>query len=549
MATKIRDVMFQVKVKDSTSEGLNQVKQNVKQSSQEAGAAMSTLVPEKTGKALTRLNEKTEKARQLTTAFGGALGQTAGSFVFYGGTVASVVGGFNRFELGAIAGTAAVVALGAAIIKMVTGPLSDATKKLAEARKALQSTSDEWDRATQAIFDAAAGLDEWDIKRREFSSKQLALNDQIANTRRQMDMMKNSAGGAIRFFSGVAVESTEAWQILENTLRASQKELDAVDEKLSTGLATARAVKERKEADDKAEAERIKRREDRFRRRKALREKEENDLIRRLQRGVELDEQIGRKQEEDARRRFLAGQQEDARIIAQQDETNRRLHESNLQAFLQGNILDEKIGEQQKRAADRKIQEEKRAAEASAQAIIDAERRKQAAIQKSIQLAATVGDTAVQMAGMFDLFGEASAKSEEEKAKAESKRLAVVNAIQAATQIASGVAAIAAGQPFAAATHFLAATLYSAAAIKAGISAGGGGGAGGAAVGTATERARFREGGAPTEAETAEEQARGAIVINVFGHQVFGSDSGRFFDREIQQFRDHQFPGADSERF
>lgn len=548
MATRLGKVGFRVYVKDATKEGLDSVKTNVKTAATEAGGAMSQLVPEKTGKALTRLNEKTEKARQLMTAFGGEVGQVAGTVTFYGGTIASVVGGFNKFELGAIAAVGAVVSLGFALYKMATGPLDDAIKKLDEAKKSADEMISSWDSAVTATLDAALGLDKWGQEARKLRADKRELEDSVRKVTVEMDKMVTAAGD-LGIVSAEVVKTSTAYKKLNADLADAKFRISDINHELSTGITTIRAVEAAERKKNEAARSADKAREDRSRKWQAFQKSQDAANLKALQAGAALDEKITKDQEAARLKDFIEGQKFDAAIIKSQNDREAAVA-GNLENWL---ALKEQLEEA---AFTRRVAITNRLAAYDARMAAEAlrrteanERRKREAIKRSLQFAATVSDQAVQMADMFDLFGVASAKSEEERAKAEGKRLAVVNAIKAATEIAESVAAYARLDPLGGTLHALAATLYGAAAVKAGMAAGGGAAAGGAAAGAASERTRFREGEAPGTAERATEAARGVVVINVYGHQVFGSDSGRFFDREIESYRSHQYPGAESERF
>jgi hypothetical protein len=65
----------------------------------------------KMGMAMSAFNEKTEKGRQLMTAFGGSLGAAGGQATYYAGTLSYVIGRFSKAELatmGLIGGLVAI---------------------------------------------------------------------------------------------------------------------------------------------------------------------------------------------------------------------------------------------------------------------------------------------------------------------------------------------------------------------------------------------------------------------------------------------------------
>lgn len=82
-----QEVTIIIKAKDMTSEEMIKIKKRIEGAAKETGKKAGGMVTEQTGKALSQLNEKTEKGRQLLTTFGGAMGGVAGQAVYYGGTL------------------------------------------------------------------------------------------------------------------------------------------------------------------------------------------------------------------------------------------------------------------------------------------------------------------------------------------------------------------------------------------------------------------------------------------------------------------------------
>uniref|UniRef100_A0A6M3XRL3 Uncharacterized protein n=1 Tax=viral metagenome TaxID=1070528 RepID=A0A6M3XRL3_9ZZZZ len=88
---------------------------------------MGGMLGDKASRAMSGFNEKTEKGRQLLTAFGGAIGGAAGQAVYYGGTLSYVIGRFKPWELGIMAVVGAI----AALVYAMSGE-SEAEKKWGE---------------------------------------------------------------------------------------------------------------------------------------------------------------------------------------------------------------------------------------------------------------------------------------------------------------------------------------------------------------------------------------------------------------------------------
>lgn len=84
------------------------------------------------GQAMSQFNEKTEKGRQVLTAFGGALGESGGQVVYYAGTLSYMVGRFTLAEAAIMGGIAAFTMLGIGLYKLIHGPMDEFVKKTGE---------------------------------------------------------------------------------------------------------------------------------------------------------------------------------------------------------------------------------------------------------------------------------------------------------------------------------------------------------------------------------------------------------------------------------
>ncbi len=98
-------------------DGFKKTGAKLKGAAQKTGQAMGGMVGENTGRAMSQFNEKTEKGRQLLTAFGGAAGGAAGNIVYYTGTLSYVIGRFSKMELGLMTVIAGLGALAYALLK------------------------------------------------------------------------------------------------------------------------------------------------------------------------------------------------------------------------------------------------------------------------------------------------------------------------------------------------------------------------------------------------------------------------------------------------
>lgn len=109
MAKGTKNVNVTITASDRTAAGVNSAKKRI------SGAASNmrqmNLVSKDAGMAMSQFNEKTEKGRQVLTAFGGAVGGAAGNVVYYTGTLTYMLGRFNLLEIAVMAGVAAIGAL------------------------------------------------------------------------------------------------------------------------------------------------------------------------------------------------------------------------------------------------------------------------------------------------------------------------------------------------------------------------------------------------------------------------------------------------------
>lgn len=578
MAKTIKDVTFKVKAENATAEGLDEVKQSVQETAEETGSSMRNLVPEETGKGLIELNSKAQQAAGVMGTLGGEVGQVAGAATALGGQLSEVIGGFTTFQLTLIGTAAAVVAVGAAMFEWATGPLKAAEEGLQKANQEAQGVTDSFEAAEQTAIDAAAGLDSWDLEARKLKATKSDLETSIGRLKNEMadfsDVGRASFGDvqkAGEFFgkdlrnivdlqgqtmagwgaiSKAAIEGSTRWKELNAELRTAETEIQKINRALSVRIPMARAFEQAAKDAIEAEAAAEKRKAEAIAKRQRLLRIQQDAELKAMQEGMALDAKEIARQDALQLKEFKDAQEFDAKIIANQEGLNRHLAELENQQALDRELRQDARLQRQADLERKFAEAEKKRLDESTKAFQEAEKRKQDAIANSIALASGAANTAVEMAGMFDLFGEASAKSEEERAKAEAKRLALTNAIKAATEIAEGVAALAMipPNPFSAAQHFLAASLYGAAAIKAGAAIGGGGGgaAGGGGLGVGGGRAF--EGEKPPR-EQAEGEASGNVIVYVYGHQILGTDAGRMLDNEIQSYRTHQFPGNEQERF
>ncbi len=546
MAETIKDVTFKLKTEEETAEGLADATKSVVTAAEDAGAKMDEVVSDKAARNFNSLNKEATAARGALALVGGEAGTMAGRAITMANALRSAAGGFGVISL-------SIVGIVGAIGTFVAA-LNWLKKEQEEHRKTIKDHTDAMDgyaRELEKLALMTQGIVGQNlIMELAFQDLEAAkvLADAAEQEFNRLKKIFDETGKGLEATYQARLTFTDKMRTLRETESAVEVEQGRKDEEVRV-----RRIKQDEDA-AKRDAEREKQKQDRILRErlawlKRLQDTEDKYLLDKLQRGNEFDAELRKQQEAADLQAFLEGNEKDAALMQNEKdvaEFRMKLIRDTAEAQFK---LEEENFNRRVRIEQNQIALEEKMADERRRIFEENEKRRQQMIKQSIALASNAAMTAVEMAGMFDLFGEASAKSEEEKAKAEAKRLAVVNAIKAATEIAEGVAAGARLDFFGMAQHFLAASLYTAAAIKAASGGGGGGGAGGAAGGTA-ERGRFRERDGPTTREEAEQEARGVVIINVYGHQIIGSENaGRQFDRDIESYRSHQFPGAESERF
>ena len=147
-----------------------------------AGNKMGGMLGDNVGKKLGAFNEKTEKGRQLVTAFAGTtgMGGAAGSAIYYGGTLSYVVGRFSAVELAVMATVGSLTALGVAFYQWATGPGKEALEMMED----LTSEMEKQVKKTQDLIDnywlEVEGLNKWEKAARETSHTLSTLSNEMA---------------------------------------------------------------------------------------------------------------------------------------------------------------------------------------------------------------------------------------------------------------------------------------------------------------------------------------------------------------------------------
>ncbi len=146
------------------------------------------LVNENMGKAMVNLNEKTERARQVLGVFGGTLGGVAGDVVFFGGTFASILGGFKLWQLALVGATAAIVIMGKALSDLAFNQINAANKRLEEAKEQTKKVRDEMKALGEEIELSqlkAKGMSGYAAKLFLVNRRSKGLRDHLIESKRQ----------------------------------------------------------------------------------------------------------------------------------------------------------------------------------------------------------------------------------------------------------------------------------------------------------------------------------------------------------------------------
>jgi hypothetical protein len=525
--TVIKKATFIIEGKDDTKKATDSAKRNVKSAAREMGRSMQSaaLVTDRTGARLSAFNERTEKMRQLLSATGTAAGGAAGEIAFYGGTMAAVVGKFGVAEIAILGVGAAIAGMGLAITA-VLGPLNDAQEELKKTTEETNKLRIANEKLLEKMDLVKLGFTEFDFTIVKAKQKRTELQLDLAKLQTRLVELSqsNRLVRDVAFTLGEFGETVDGIKKARNEIELLNAQIKEMEERAEIKkLPALVGITEETETERKA---RVKRFEDRQKER-------ERDL------GIARDVILMREAQEAKERLALA--EHDRRKKVQREralnaEAARLLAHHDHLADLEASARKKRLDAERKEAEElKKIQEEQlRAREQSIKNALDL-------AQQSVNISGQIGD-------MFDLWGVSAAKSEKEREKAEAKRIATLSAINMALELARAAAAYARYDFVAGAGHTLAVALYAATLGKAlaGAAGGGAGAAGGAGGGAG----RTRTPADLTTRDEAEDLARQAVVINVFGHQFFDTrDADRAIFEGNRNFQNNQQPGRDQGRF
>jgi len=224
--------------------GFTQTAKNVESASQQMAEKTGTFVSEGMGRSMSQFNEKTEKARQLMTAFGGTLGEVAGQATYYAGTLSYVAGRFKKMELGIMGAIGAITTLGVSFYKLATEQISAVLGNIGELTKEIDSLTASVEKMYESQLNAFLGLDKWEVKRLELRSKERALMLEIRDLQAEMAAFSAKTGfeRGLALIAGTAGDMTgklnkarEALMKIRNALRqlgsGKSMEADANDDR------------------------------------------------------------------------------------------------------------------------------------------------------------------------------------------------------------------------------------------------------------------------------------------------------------------------------
>lgn len=491
MADATKNVDVNIQVKDKTGPGLKKTTQKIKTAATQAGRAASGFVSEQTGRNLSQFNEKTEKGRQLMTAFGGAMGAAGGQVTYYAGTISYVIGRFKMWELATMGIIGGLVAIGAKMLQLANeryNLLIERTNKLVQ----------ETDNFTKSIEDmveaqlfAYVQMSKWDIAEYKNRQKIQALETDLINLQQERSRIAIAAG----IYASKATGDIDA-QIrkVEDSIRKATDAMDLLEkgERLET-LTRGRRERERKTRG--AEGGEF----------WSVFTIDTDQLLSDVNKGI--DELMGARQQALVRARELERQYYEDSARVREENENRRLH------ILQA------AADAEKRIRDNAIREERQAAE------------------KRMEY---VGMGADAMIGLFQAIATGSAEQISEVLKGMALEALARSAWHGIMAIFSSFFA-----PWQTGQHATMAALfagfaatYGAGSIiaRGGAGGGGGGGRGGGGGYGATP------GGGGYVSERTREEKRYTIIVN--GHLINTSpDYDRVFSEGATSYEESQNPG------
>jgi hypothetical protein len=170
--------------------------QKIGESAKKAATTTQGMVGDKMGRAMSQFNEKTEKGRQLMTAFGGSLGAAGGQVTYYAGTLSYVIGRFSRFELGIMAAIGAAVILGKALHDLIWGPLDEFIEKTDQMIESFKTSQKELGKLIDDVKWKLTGLAKMEIDIIKQRSELHKIDQRRVAIEKEMRILEEDLSGA-----------------------------------------------------------------------------------------------------------------------------------------------------------------------------------------------------------------------------------------------------------------------------------------------------------------------------------------------------------------
>jgi len=510
---------------DNISAPAKQSAQNVKQatSSMSSGMSRTGIVSDKTGKAMTRFNEKTERVRQVMMMTGSTMGGVAGQASYMAGSLGAVVGGMKKTEMAA-AGMIVVLAGVAYGVKKAYDELNDSTRAAAKHMNDMQAETvklrKEVSKYRDELYMLETGMTDWEfqIENNKVGIENLTsavtrmrleylnlLEDTLAKynfdeifdpNASDWEKAKGLMGGVVAMTSDLG-DATKRYHKLQNLSESLKARKDEIIQLKQQNEAIQAQTDKKKELDE-------------------------------LEKKIETRKKASRKEE-------LEGSAIVGAVGGYFEEFKADVEYANKKVELQQET-DRVIAKQKRLNAEENFRLEEQYRQEDLQATRQVNRMKMAEENKAKEQMLAISEMAISgtMNGLSALIG-ASAKQVQETLKS----MAIEAGARALFELAMGWATAAIYNYDAASKHFVAAGMFGSFAALYG--------AGSAIAGTQVkaESEDDSQGGAANRAASTQTQERqqSAFVINVYGNQVFGQDGDRDLLRRVESARRNDNPG------
>lgn len=526
-----KNVVFTAKMRDDTKAGFDKVKRNARAASKEMAKASGAMVSEKAGRAMSQFNEKTEKGRQLLTAFGGAVGGAAGNVVYYGGTLSYVIGRFSVWEL-AIMGVVAVIGGLIYIITRASKQEKIWASRIKESRKQLDQLHRSVTDFLESERQQAEGWSRQDVHLAKVNAQMRVQTARLKEFGKEYQKLWNKASYA-EMVAGVADVSdamvsgvTQAWVELGRLQKLKEQLL--VSDEAAKRKVMAREFKEQTEAIAEAAKRRAEERRKEAEQLKAF----QLTKVAAFTKGLKATLDAERQAEVERTARFLRINEAVRAYLDRQQEIRDIAFQRKYEGWRAELAIEASLNMQRFDMAEKTRQE-----------ALD---REKAAAEQRLEYAAMGADA---MVGLFSAIATGSARQVADTLKAmafEALARAAWHGIMAVASALLGGGLHTGQHATMAALYAGFAATYGAGAMVASGLAGGGGGGGGIGGGGGydiSNRAGYEERG--------EEDQKTYAVFYVYGHQFFGNDvrGDRDLNDRVVRYKESQNPGRESDRF